>query len=79
MFELHRPEISSRTLVLNSTQISSLSPRPLGGEGWGEGEKISATKKPAEVHTMAGFLFFVGVSLLAIAVCHLTMMLLTQR
>ncbi len=35
--ELHRPEISSRTLDLKTMEIDSLSPSPLWGEGWGEG------------------------------------------
>ncbi|KAA0964220.1 hypothetical protein FQ185_22800 [Pseudomonas sp. ANT_H12B] len=32
-----RPEKSSRTQVSKTTQICSLSPSPLWGEGWGEG------------------------------------------
>ena len=36
-FELRRRVPSSRTQVLKSIQIGSLSPRPPGGEGWGEG------------------------------------------
>jgi hypothetical protein len=30
-------EISSQTQALKIMKICSLSPRPLGGEGWGEG------------------------------------------